>query len=732
MSNKRLTGSQAPLNNVLPGKQTVSQSPQGRGERVRASFLKGDWQGARAGCVDILRNQPGNADALEILSLIELREGHVVAAVDLMRRAIQAAPHNAILFISLAGILIRAGRWQEAAEAAESAVARNVRHPEAYFNRALVGVALGKFESALADYRTTLELKPDHANAWLNKANLLRDIGRTRDALLAYDRAIELNPSFVAAVNNRGLLKKKLKRHEEAIGDFDRAADLNRQSPDPLYNKGHALLEILQPQAAAAAFQEALRRAPGHVFSRWALAFVGISSVPGTWSEALEARSGFDRSIDELDRWLEKRAETATQPERAIGSLQPFYLAYQEIDSRALLEKHGRLCRHWMQKAWTDSEPESAGAGGWIAGKRRIRLALVGEHFHAHSVWRALVQGWLNRLNRDRFEVFLFHTGTVQDSTTRLARNLADGYVAGRGDARGWIESIRKVAPDVILYPELGMAPVPFQLANLRLAPVQAVSWGHPVTSGLVTIDDFISADFFEPIQAQDHYTESLVRLPRLGCSMAPPEAVFTDSSDLDSLVRGPRPWLICPGTTYKYSPAHDHLLVEMARRLGRCTFVFFSQRRAFEEALGRRLCSAFAAAGLNWLDYVVTVPWLPEADYRRLLRVADVFLDTVGFSGFNTASLAADAGLPIVTREGRFMRGRLGAGVLHAMALSEWVASTDSGYVDLAVRLVEEPGLASRYRTLLRSRVERIYDDHETVGALERHLEVRLSALRS
>jgi predicted O-linked N-acetylglucosamine transferase (SPINDLY family) len=59
-------------------------------------------------------------------------------------------------------------------------------------------------------------------------------------------------------------------------------------------------------------------------------------------------------------------------------------------------------------------------------------------------------------------------------------------------------------------------------------------------------------------------------------------------------------------------------------------------------------------------------------------MKRADVFLDTIGFSGFNTAMQAAECALPIVTREGRFMRGRLASGMLRSMGMSDLVAADE------------------------------------------------------
>ena len=52
--------------------------------------------------------------------------------------------------------------------------------------------------------------------------------------------------------------------------------------------------------------------------------------------------------------------------------------------------------------------------------------------------------------------------------------------------------------------------------------------------------------------------------------------------------------------------------------------------------------------------------------------------LDTLGFSGFNTAIQAVECGLPVVSREGEFMRGRLGSGILRRMGMEALVATSD------------------------------------------------------
>jgi predicted O-linked N-acetylglucosamine transferase (SPINDLY family) len=195
---------------------------------------------------------------------------------------------------------------------------------------------------------------------------------------------------------------------------------------------------------------------------------------------------------------------------------------------------------------------------------------------------------------------------------------------------------------------------------------------------------------------------------------------------DLEKLgVRGDVPILLCPGTPFKYAPEHDKVLVEIARRLGACQFVFFAYLRSppLAEALRARIARAFAAAGLNADDFLVMVPWHLTPWFFGLMQRADVFLDTIGFSGFNTAIQAIECGLPVVTMEGKFMRGRLASGILRTMEMDELVAANTDAYVDIAVRLAGD----GAYRAATRQRIARqrhlLFDDIETVREFEKFL---------
>ena len=74
----------------------------------------------------------------------------------------------------------------------------------------------------------------------------------------------------------------------------------------------------------------------------------------------------------------------------------------------------------------------------------------------------------------------------------------------------------------------------------------------------------------------------------------------------------------------------------------------------------------------------------------------------------------------PIVTKEGRFMRGRLASGILRRMGVTELIAPSDEDYIALAVRLARDVD----YRGHIRKRIEDcravLFEDLAPIRALE------------
>ncbi len=631
----------------------------------------------------VLKVDPRHFDALHLSGVVAYQRGEPARAIQLIDQAIAIDPNRA----------------------------------PAHNNRGNALKALARIDEALVGYEAAIRLKPDYPEALNNRGNALKSLGQLGAALQSYDQALASKPDFAEVWCNRGLTLRELGRLEQALDSYDQALCLRPADADAHYQRGVVLQEMFRLDEAAASHTKALEFSPGHGRARWVLPFLPVMRLFHTADDLEAARDALRRDLDRLDQaFAPDRLERALE---AVGSCQPFYLAYQEVDNRPVLARYGEIC-HRLMSHW------QARAGIWPAQGRRsgpIRVGIVGEQIRHHSVWNAITRGWVLNLEKRRFTLHVFHLGSIEDDETRLARAHAASFTDRCPSLLDWARAIADSELDVLIYPEIGMHQLTAQLASLRLAPVQMAAWGHPETTGLPSIDHYLSAELFEPGDAQRLYTEQLLALPNLGCCYSRLQ-VAASKPDLHALgLDGDAPILLCPGKPFKYAPGHDPMLVAIARELGRCRLVFFVQDKAWASLLRQRLSRAFEQGGLRAEDHLVFVPWLSASDFYGLMGHADVFLDTLGFSGFNTAMQAIDCALPIVTREGRFMRGRLASGVLRRMGLHELVADSENGYVDLAVRLVRDQPYRDEIRREIIRRREVLYDDVEPVRALERFL---------
>jgi CRISPR-associated protein Csy1 len=118
---------------------------------------------------------------------------------------------------------------------------------------------------------------------------------------------------------------------------------------------------------------------------------------------------------------------------------------------------------------------------------------------------------------------------------------------------------------------------------------------------------------------------------------------------------------------------------------------------------------------------------FLPPMRHDAYLAVnhhCDVMLDTLHWSGGNTALDALSVGLPMVTLHGTLMRGRQSSAMLRRAGLDDLIALDREGYVRIAARL----GADREWRMAIRQRSlagrAALFDDPAPLAALNDVLE--------
>ncbi len=665
----------------------------------------------------ILRFDPRHSDALHALGVLAHQVGRNDTAVDLITRAIAQGGRVPVFQNNLGNALKAQGKLPEAIASYGWALAGRPDYLEAHYNLGVTLHAQGDLVAAAASYRRALALKPNHAaahnnlgnvlhgqgqldeaiacyeqalahkpdyaEAHGNLANVLKAQGKLEGALASYERALIHKPDYAEVHGNLGIVLQERGRLDEALASYERALTLKPTFAEAHNYLGHALQASGRRDEALASYGRALALRPDYAEARLAAAMAAIPVFTDSVAASLGAAEDFTKSLQALTAW---HAANPGKLAQAMGATQPFYLAYRPGNATDLLCRYGDL----VCAAAVAPRREAHDNEGARTSADRIRLGVVCGQVRRHPVWDVVLRGLMAHIDRGRFEIFIYHTVAMTDEETDWARAHANRFVQGPKPTPRWLDEIARDTPDVLFYPEVGMDPATCALAALRLAPLQVAGWGHPVTTGLPSMDLFLSGELLEGPDAQRHYREKLVCLPGTGVCTELPGAEpphWSGPARQSPILR----FALCH-QPIKFDPAHDLLLTRIARASGPCEFWLASPKNLpwTGARLHHRLAAAFRSQGLDPDVYLRVTPWLPREQFDGFLDEMDIYLDCPAFSGYTTAWQAIHRGLPIVTLEGEFLRQRLAAGLLRQIGMTEGIASSEDRYVEIVVEWAE------------------------------------------
>ncbi|MBD8526651.1 tetratricopeptide repeat protein [Pseudomarimonas arenosa] len=636
--------------------------------------VSGDLGGAEQALARAARLDPRMAATLREQGFLKRDQGQVVEAVNLLGRYLQLHDEPAVRF--------EAARLAADLEprVAESLLAPLLAaHPKAFelvLLSAQIQSRLGQVDSAIATLEALRQQRPNDFNV----VNLLywARVQRGDDALLRIDLARQL---------------------AESTQDAERWLNLAQE----LQHAGRFA-------EGRAAVESALRANPDFLPAHWAKFQLPPSPAPESEAAVEQFRQAWAEGLAHFESIDFESGKHNAQIWGCVGQCTAFYRHYLGDEVEDLQQRYGRLLRRMMHALAPDSAERPLRQG-----KRRI--GFVSAYFREHTVARLFVP-LIEQLDRERFEVHVFSLDDVGD---RWSQRLQVGslFHAGRRGAPEWRKLIDAAELDVLVYSEIGMHPLTQGLAALRLAPVQAVLWGHPVTTGLDTIDLFLSADQLEPADADRHYLEPLVRLPDLGHGLSaadlPEPTAPTCISRREQGIE-----LLCAQSVFKMLPAQDYLFAAILDALPNARLHLLADHRAdVRHWLQQRMARAFAERGSQAIERVQIHGFLSHADYLGLSKVSDLNLDTIGWSGGMSALDLLAAGLPTVCLPGSSMRSRQTACLLQLLGLDELIARDQAHYIELAVSLARAPERLQDLRHALQERRNRLFGSTATHQAL-------------
>ena len=330
----------------------------------------------------------------------------------------------------------------------------------------------------------------------------------------------------------------------------------------------------------------------------------------------------------------------------------------------------------------------------------KIRLGYIAPDFLERSAAR-FYDVMLTGYDRNRFEVFCYSLSPSADAFTMRVKKAAKSYQhIGETSLEEAAILIQQDEIDILF--DLGghsAGGTTLQIMGYRPAPVQISGIGYFDTTGLPTMDYFLTDEILVPKGQETQFSEKLLRLsyafafvPDEGMKNTPP----AERPDEETMVFG------CFNNFMKLNrevlEAFREIIMKLpeARLVLQDTTGMASRQKSMEN---RVLEAGFPMERVDVLH--------GENDYLGSISKIDVMLDPWPYPGGAMTCTALYMGVPVITLAGTRHGARFGRSILEAAGLLEFVADDLKEYVAKAVDLMEDVQRRRLLRENLRRQLE-------------------------
>ena len=686
--------------------QLLSQSQQ----QHQAGQLGAAENGYRAA----LELDTHNAVALHGLGLIAYQVGKHAAAVELITKAIVSNPATPSFYNNLSLAHAALEQWDEAIDACRQALHIDPHYARAHNSLGMIARARGDNDGAINHYRAALAIDPGLADAYNNLGNTLTEKDELDEAERLLHQAIRLNPAFSEAHNNLGLVFKRQHRPHDAERCFLEAIRLNTNNIEARANLGSLYQELERRDDAIAQFQEAIQRKPDFVEAWNSLGTAhqrqgNISEAIACYQRAIELKPEFadalnnlgnaHRHLGQADKALEFfRQALAVKPDfpDASSNLLFTYSHHVLLEPEALLEAH----REWDRMHGAPGRAQRFRHSGKGDPGKRLRIGYVSPDFCRHAA-SYFFTPLLAAHHRDRVEIFCYANVAHPDNVTVYLQGLADHWCPTIGMTDQALASrIHDDGIDILVDLAGHTAGHRLGAFTYRPAPVQATYLGYCATTGLETMDYWITDAVIHPPATIERAVETIVRLPRCWvCYEASPEAPAVQPRPADTpLTFG------CFNDRTKVTPPVIALWSRILKALPDAQ-LFLKARQYADANIREWMAGQFSQHGVE-ADRLCIEPSSKMAEYLAAYHEVDIALDPFPRTGGVTTADALWMGVPVITLAGQRFIERHSASLLTAIGHADWIAASETEYEEKVLQLANEPETRRRLRQTQRDTI--------------------------
>ena len=485
--------------------------------------------------------------------------------------------------------------------------------------------------------------------------------GNMVEAGYHYRQCLRLNPSHGLCLNNVALLHVHQQDMNEALLTIERAAILAPRVAMIHANWAFICLASHWPDAAVRHAQRAAGLDRSGLTCR---AFASILLAAGEVGRAMEA---YDAAL-------------AEEPDNQVAAISACFAQSLTDDGPSALLARRQLVYERFCADLPKCEPRPMGE------RKRLRVGYVSGDFRTHSasaIFRAVILR-----HSSAVEAFCYSTAPAPEKpdviTEHFKRTLGPRWrhIATLHDAEA-CALIQQDEIDILVDLSAHSTGGRLGIFARKPAPVQVTAWGFALGTGLPEMDYFFADPVAVPESERVHFAEKIWDLP---CLMTLDKSYLDDLGDNPTIPYHANGYITfgCFGRSQKVSGDYLSAVFRILRANMDARILFRDFSYHSPDAMRRML---HALAGID-PGRIAFASGPDSAEHIQAYQQCDVMLDPFPHTGGVSSMEQIYMGVPILTRYGKNVAGRLTASLLTAIGREEWIAADIPGYVAKAVAL--------------------------------------------
>lgn len=401
--------------------------------------------------------------------------------------------------------------------------------------------------------------------------------------------------------------------------------------------------------------------------------------------------------------------------------------AYYESDFRSIMNKVYRL--------YLKIFPEYNYISPMLLKEPNIhkyKIGIISAFLYPKNSVIADFGGVINRLPRDIFDITFIY---VKESSIKeeFIYNKEKHLIIDTSK-KDWLNISRSIIErmklDLLFYLDSTMSQNVQILLMSKLARKQAVSHGHPVTSGIDKniVDYYISwgAAELDYEISKNHYSEELILLdkncmhqyyePRInseGLSVINNKPYLHIKRE-DFNINKNKNWYLSMQKPFKIHPEFYFFIKEILDKDPNGIIILHkTEMDENQEILNSRLNNL----NIN-LNRVYFINALEHNKLMALYILSDVILDSYYAGGCTTTREALELGAPVVTLPAKYLGGRWSYAYYKIIGVEDLIANDKNDYVNIAVEIGTDKTKRNLIKQKIKDNINKLFYSNEAVNS--------------